>query len=282
MSSIKSALSFLRWRVIAVRYITMIPKINASFFKSAKKTTSPEGKELTENGFITGAKLSDDKIKELTDIFEPRSKLAKKKASGHTFVNLVNESDITVDNPIMKLAFSKEVLDLAIDYFGEKLSLYSIQVLYSFKHEGTLRASQLWHKDFGDSKTQHSIYYLNDLLDDKGGPFVFTDKRDSNKINWSPFIRRIPDEQFKKELGNGIIRKVYGEKGHNIHVDPSQCYHCGSRCFTPRLAAFISFNTSTAFVGSVPFINENRKKLIEVASKLRPDISKEFFNKIIK
>jgi hypothetical protein len=230
--------------------------------------------EIDRNGYSIGPKLSDallDSIVAMVTSRVPSEKNVKQKLP---FINLVNASDFTSDNPLMKFAFSKDVLDPAIDYFGGRCSLDSIQILYSFAQEkdGKLKESQHWHIDYGDSRSFHSITYLNDVETDDGGPFVFVDKHDSKNVKKGAIIRRVSDKRFEEELGKGQIRKFFGKAGETVFVDPAACWHYGSRCLNPRVAIFVTFNSDLPYVAPSRLVRENRTKLMNVASELRPDI----------
>ena len=164
---------------------------------------------------------------------------------------------------------------------GGRLVLDSIQALYSWPTAGALRESQLWHKDYGDWKSFHWIAYLNDVNGPDDGPFSFIDKRDARRIAPSPFIRRIADDDFSRELKGGQVRVFAGRAGDSIFVDPAACYHCGSRCRNPRLAVFVTFNTSNPFVAPTAPIRENRQRIFEAARSLRPDLSDGYLRRLL-
>jgi hypothetical protein len=117
--------------------------------------------------------------------------------------------------------------------------------------------------------------YLNDVEEIIHGPFVFVNRTESKKMKRSFLIRRIKDEDFMKELGNGKIETFYGKAGESIFVDPAVCYHYGSRSKEGRLAIFFTFNTSTPYVIIPGLIQNNRNKLFEIGKNLRPDLPVE-------
>ena len=201
--------------------------------------------------------------------------------AGHPFENLMRPEDLDPDNPVLRFAFSREILDAADAYFGGYFRFDSIQVLYSYATEGSLRESQLWHRDYGDTKSLHCVAYVNDVLEPEDGPFVFVDRNDTRRIGSSPLIRRIPDERFRRELGEGRIRSFYGEGGESVLVDPAACYHFGSRCMNPRTAIFVTFNTDRPFVPATPLMRENRKRLLAAAAAIRPDLSRDYLERIL-
>lgn len=250
----------------------MLFNINSKIFSKLEPSLLESSSVLNDIGFAKGPTCSPETLKEIKNIYEPRIIEVITKATGAPFKNLLRDEDITIDNPIIKLAFSKEILDPAIDYFGGKLLFESLQVLYSYPTNGNLRESQLWHKDFGDGKSFHCIMYLNDVEEIIHGPFVFVNRTESKKMKRSFLIRRIKDEDFMKELGNGKVETFYGKAGESIFVDPAVCYHYGSRCKEGRLAIFFTFNTSTPYVIIPGLIQNNRNKLFEIGKNLRPDL----------
>ena len=281
MKKLNQIKSFLRWRVVFVRYLTRLFNKKISIPRSDYPNFNPEISKLIENGYMEGFELNRFQVTEILDLYQNKIKSVIPTETGHPFINLVTDEDINVNHPIIKLAFSKEVLDPAIKYFNGNISLDSIQFLYSWPTSGKMRDSQKWHYDFGDSKSFHTIIYLNDVLELGHGPFTFINKSDSKNIKWSPFIRRVEDDQFLKELGDGKIRYFYGNAGKSVMVDPACCYHYGSRCKIPRLALFLTFNSSNPFAQPIELIQRNRQKLIEIATQLRPDLTKSFIGKLL-
>lgn len=259
----------------------MFFNLNLNSFKKKKQSILGSTKLINSLGYSEGPRCSPEILKEIKEIYLGRIKDVKPKTKGAPFVNLMKSSDIDVNNPIIKLAFSKEILDPALDYFGYNLKFDSIQVLYSYTTNGEKRESQFWHKDYGDSKSFHCVMYLNDIEDIEGGPFVFVNKLDSKKINSSFFIRRIKDEIFKKELGNGEIKYFFAKAGESIFIDPAKCYHYGSRCKESRLAIFFTFNSSTPYLKLPSIISNDKEKLLEIGKQLRPDIGLKTFKSIL-
>lgn len=283
MTSVRDIGSFIRWRLIPVRYATKLMGLpNANTNPSAPGQTKVTA-AMNEYGHYAGPTLDDATVKALRDIYVPRGNQAVPSARGAPFVNLVQPEDFTADHPLMRVAFSREIFDFAIDYFGGRLSLDSIQVLHSFPSDGPLRESQYWHKDYGDSKSFHCVAYLNDVLTDDKGPFVYVDKKDTRAIRKSPVIRRIPDEEFRKELGSGTVRSFYGKAGESVFVDPAVCYHYGSRCTSEaRMAIFVTFNSATPFVEPTSLVRQNAERLAQIGAELRPDLNPAFIRNILR
>jgi hypothetical protein len=282
MSVLHDVMHFVRWRVIALRYAGKFKglSVGSVFRRIPPKTAAVE--RIRMLGYNAGPKIPPQEVARIAAIYRPRTHDVEKSEGGHPFVNLFAAEDISAENPVVRSAFSPEVLDVADDYFGGHLILDSIQVLYSWPTQGTLRESQMWHKDYGDAKSFHWIAYLNDVMGPEDGPFDFIDKADTKRISRSPFIRRIDDRTFEKELGNGVMRQFLGRAGESVFVDPAACYHNGSRCKNARLAVFVTFNTDRPYVGPIPMIRDNKARLFDVAKQLRPDMNSLYLQKLLR
>ena len=272
MSTATNVLSFLRWRVVALRYAGKASAGPGAWLRGAAPTRGRIAGAVLERGHEPGPTLTPEVLAQIQCIYQPRSAGVVPKASGHPFVNLVQPEDFTPTNPVFRHAFSPEVLDVASDYFGGRPTLDSIQVLHSWPTECPPHDSQAWHKDYGDNKSFHCITYLNDVQGPLKGPFVYVDRADTRRIRRSPFIRRITDEQFARELGSGQVRVFEARAGESVFVDPAACYHYGSRCRTPRLAIFVTFNTDRPFVPATDPIRQNASAILAAARQVRPDL----------
>lgn len=283
LTSVRDIGSFIRWRLIPVRYATMLMGLPTATTAALGSGQTKITAVINKQGYHAGPTLDDATVTVLRDIYLPRGRTAVTQDRGAPFVNLVTAEDFTIDHPLMRVAFSHEIFDAAVDYFGGRLMLDSIQVLHSFPSKGPLRESQYWHKDYGDRKSFHCVAYLNDVLTADKGPFVYVDKEDSKRIKKSAIIRRIDDEQFKRELGDGTIRAFYGKAGESVFVDPAVCYHYGSRCTSePRMAIFVTFNSATPFVRPSNLVQKNAERLAEIGAQLRPDLNPSFLRSILR
>ncbi|WP_156226250.1 hypothetical protein [Herbaspirillum chlorophenolicum] len=281
MSTVRKIASFARWRIVPIRYATMVGGMKWGKLFAHPPAKSATTEKIRMRGYAPGPVMPAALLQQAREIYEPRGSLVKPKESGHPFINLFQAEDISADNPVFSFAFSAPVLEAASDYFGGKLILDSIQVLYSWPTDGPLRESQYWHLDYGDRKSFHCVGYLKDVLTPEDGPFVHVSKEATQKIGRSMIIRRIGDEQFDRELGDGKIEKFYGKAGSSVLVDPSTCYHYGSRCKIPRLAVFVTFSTWFPFVQPIPLITQNAEKILAEARKVRPDLSLPFLQALL-
>lgn len=273
MSKLRKAASFLRWRLVPVRYLTRLRDLRWRRLWRTAPYRSSLCQTLAQQGFHTAPSLDHERLQRAVALYRPRTAAVVPQGKGHPFVNIFEAGDIDPANPVFQLAFSPAVLDVALDYFGGKVILDSIQVLYSWTTGGEVRESQYWHLDYGDRKSFHAITYLNDVTSDDDGPFVFVDKAATSQVGRSLIVRRIPDQQFQQELGARPVQRFLGPAGSMVYVDPSVCYHYGSRCKESRLAVFATFSSWFPFAQPVDLIAKNREKILAAAQLVRPDLN---------
>ncbi|MES2495411.1 MAG: hypothetical protein V4618_04820 [Pseudomonadota bacterium] len=281
MNVVKELAGFLRWRLIPVRYAGKIARSLPGRAPKPLPPRDPSVARLRQTGWVPAPVIPAEVLGRIRDKYLPRADAVVAKKGGHPFTSLFHGMDIGPDDPICQLAFSRELLDTVHDYFGGRFRYNSIQIAYSWPTEGPLHQSQLWHRDYGDTRSFHWVAYLNDVPDDEGGPFTFVDVKATRRIGTSAIIRRIDDERFRRELGDGEIHRFLGEAGEGIFVDPSLCYHFGSRCRRPRFAMFVTFSTDTPFTAATDMVERDREKLIETACVLRPDLSPDYVRAIL-
>lgn len=281
MKVVKELVGFLRWRLIPVRYAGKIARSLPGRSPQPLPPRAPAVARLRKTGWVPAPSVPGEMLDRIRNKYFPRAEAVVARKGGHPFTSLFHGADISPEDPICQLAFSRELLDAVHDYFGGRFRYNSIQIAYSWPTEGRREQSQLWHRDYGDTRSFHWVVYLNDVLDDEGGPFTFVDRPATERIGNSAIIRRIDDERFRRELGDGEILRFLGKAGEGIFVDPSLCYHFGSRCRRPRLAMFVTFSTDTPFTDATELVMSDREKLIETACILRPDLSSDYIRAIL-
>lgn len=279
MVTISEAASFLRWRLVPVRYVGKWTGAHAPAREPTPRMALTA--QIDREGHAPGPTMGAEDVAAIRRSFSERMAAVAPTPSGHPFANLLEPSDITTDSPILRFAFAPAILDVADDYFAGRVTLDSIQLLYSWPTE-RLDASQYWHRDYGDNRSLHCITYLNDVESDDGGPFTFVDRTESARIPGTAIIRRIEDAQFRRELGSGSVRRFLAPAGHSVWVDPSVCWHYGSRCKVHRLALFVTFNTDRPFVAPSGLVESNRERLLDVARTLRPDLDHAWLARLLR
>ena len=281
MNFARKIASFVRWRLVPVRYLTMLYAMKWRKMLQAPPSRTAAATKIDTYGHTQGSDVPNDLLSQMQEIYFPRGSQVIPKSVGHPFVNLFSADDIRPDNPVMRYAFSQQVLEVETDYFGGRLILDSIQVLYSYPTEGDPRESQYWHLDYGDRKSFHCVAYLKDVLAPEDGPFVYVDKPTTAKIGRSLIVRRIEDAQFERELGKGNIEYFYGKAGSSVLVDPSACYHYGSRCKVARLAIFVTFSSWFPFAQPVSLVKDNAEKMLMALREIRPDLSEHYLKSLL-
>lgn len=283
-TALKEAASFLRWRLVPVRKLGKVKNQLTGHAAPPPREYSFDAdrlEQLNTKGYCAASPIDPDLLENIRAIYLPRGEEVVPTDNGHPFENVVRPGDYNAENPLFQLAFSEGILGAAQAYFDGKFSFASIQVARSFPTSGDLRESQKWHRDFGDNKSLHFIMYLNDVVADENGPFVFVDKQVSKKVKSSPIIRRLTDDQIASEIGSDEFETFYGPSGSAILMDPAVCYHFGSRCRAPRTAVFVTFNTHVPYTEMMNPLGAHRKQAAIEARKVRPDLSGEYIDSIL-
>jgi hypothetical protein len=278
--SIRSIYGFLTQRLVISRYITRFIYLKWSilFFKKYSKLAITE--EITTKGFAIGPILDNESLKKIQDIYFPKGALVNPNQLGAPIVNLYHINKCSASDPVLNLAFSPKVLDIAIDFFSDKVVLESISVFYSYPTDD-FRASQYWHLDYGDRKSLHCMTYLNNVNHEDYGPFVFLDKEQSNKIGRFNTIKRFTDKKINELSKSEVPNYFYGSEGAYMFVNPADCYHYGSRCKKPRFAIFITFNSLAYFRRPSSEIIKNKSLIKKNAQEIRPDLSSKFLDSLL-
>ncbi len=284
---IRETASFLRWRLVPVR---KLGKVRNRITRSHAAPILPPGalpfdpvrlEHLQRDGYCRAQPLDPAALDAIRALYLPRTEAVVPRHAGHPFENIARAGDFNADNPLFRFALSDEVLGAAQAYFDGAFRFDSIQVLHSFPTDGPLRASQHWHRDYGDSKSLHFVMYLSDVEDERDGPFGFVDKQTSRRVKRSPIIRRLTDDQIAAEIGHDRHEIVYGKAGTAILMDPATCYHYGSRCSRPRTAVFVTFNTDAPYTGMVEPLASSRQQAAAAARLIRPDLPGAYLDAIL-
>jgi len=109
------------------------------------------------------------------------------------------------------------------------------------------RGSQLFHIDYHDSPMVYVIVLLNDITMENG-PFCFMPQSTSEKVSKALNYRtrgkphRLSDEEIYSAAPESELIKVCYPAGTVLFLDPSRCFHYGSRnAVNPRYALMYAF-----------------------------------------
>ncbi|HEU5067770.1 MAG TPA: hypothetical protein VFT61_06260 [Sphingomicrobium sp.] len=132
------------------------------------------------------------------------------------------------ESPFVQLAVHEPVLRIAAGYFRDAPLLDYVYLLHSTFKPGPYRVSQLWHKDYDDTRILKLFVYLTDCENDADGPFTFLPADISRKIGFSLHSHRSDEALGIKDLDKAAI-SWRSKKLSAFLVDTSRCYHMGSR-----------------------------------------------------
>ena len=154
----------------------------------------------------------------------------------------------------LQLVLSRQILDYAYGYLGEKPLLTEFKVLVSDTNDEPV-GSQLFHCDFDDERMLKVFVYINKVTKDHG-PLQAIDKDSSERIRAETKYR------YGVEGGTGISSHSdkygqLGEKGYTEFlaeagdvtlIDAAGCFHRGSRrCQMPRVVLYGSYCTRSSY-----------------------------------
>ncbi len=272
MSRLRKMASFIRWRVVAVRYVTRLGGMNFSRLFTPPPYRTLASEELAANGHCAGPLCLGMSCASAADL---SAQNARRKADlGRLFLR----------QPLQRARYrcrqsGVSLCDVAAVLTSRwttstdnRLSTASRCSIHGQQRVRPLE-SQLWHKDYGDSKSLHCVGYLNDVSECRGRSL-----RVRGQGGYPPhraFDLRPPHRRFAIHEGtrSGRVREFLGKAGESIWVDPAVCYHFGSRCRNARLAVFVTFNSRFPFARPTALVRQNAPTLFEAARQVRPDLT---------
>lgn len=167
---------------------------------------------------------------------EARGRLAKvnvteslKSADGkHRYFMGLYVKDLTLDSPVVKLAFHPHILTTVTKYIGILPVLNSISIVYSPNDTLYDQSSQFLHLDPEGVRQIKIFIYVEDVTEESG-PFTIIPKSESKKVY--PLYKggRLTDEFFQKYVDAKYFIPVTASKGTMVFADTSGCFHFGSR-----------------------------------------------------
>jgi phytanoyl-CoA dioxygenase PhyH len=137
------------------------------------------------------------------------------------------DGSLPADSPFARFALQPAVLAALAEYYGELPRLDYVTVTYSGPAEGELRFSQLWHRDYDDTKVVKLFVYLTDV-GDEDGPFTFLPGPQSDRIGFSLRSHR-PDAAIAARADLGAAVRMTAPRLSAFLVETSRCLHMGSR-----------------------------------------------------
>ena len=167
----------------------------------------------------------------LTECQKPAALIKRQKS----FLNSLAVSQAIVD----------EVRNLGIgavlaDYLGQGTTIQSVALYSSTPRGATYKSGQLWHLDI-DFAPQVKMFFMCRSTTHENGPFTFLSAPDSIRVqHTTEYVagKSLDDTQFQHES----CLELVGDAGSLVLIDPSRCFHFGSRCTSgERLALVVQF-----------------------------------------
>jgi hypothetical protein len=203
---------------------------------------------LEEHGFLKISDLIDPALfRELKALVNEKinsGMTAKYVVAREYFGEVLSQGDFAPESIFMRFALQENILKLIATNFAQVPVLFSVSVLTSkpTKNQEWLE-SQLWHRDYDDSKILKLFTYVNDVTD-KNGPFTFIPPIESKKVGRDFFPKRIHDNVMDKTGSLKSLKEISGPAGTSFLIDTGRCYHMGSRCRESERIAFIATYTT--------------------------------------
>ncbi len=187
------------------------------------------------------------------DAFAAFDKQAVTDPNKDFFSPIVDVSTFTRDHPLVRLALNPDILDSVTHYLRCVPLIQDIMVRWSpAVAREAFRSSQLFHLD-GEDTRQIKIFVLCSEVGPENGPLQLMDAVTSARVRDAlgyQYRSRVTDEQVREILGEAKLTPVVGAPGTVGLVDPSRCFHFGSRVTQgadPRLVANVQYLRPFAF-----------------------------------
>ena len=167
----------------------------------------------------------------LTECQKPAARINRQKSFLHSL-----SCSRTIVDEIHKLSIHTELLE----YLGHGATIQSVALYHSTPNSASYKSGQLWHLDI-DFVPQVKLFFLCRPTRPENGPFTFLSAPDSQSIqNATGYIpgKSLGDVHFESSSPIELV----GEAGSLVLIDPSRCFHFGSRCQSgERLVLVVQF-----------------------------------------
>ena len=137
------------------------------------------------------------------------------------------DGSLPTESPFARFALQAPVLAALAEHYGELPRFDYVSLIHSGPVEGELKYSQLWHRDYDDTKVVKLFVYLTDV-GDEDGPFTFIPGPQSDRVGFSRRSHRA-DSDIARHVDLGAAVRMMGKKLTAFMVETSRCLHMGSR-----------------------------------------------------
>jgi len=132
------------------------------------------------------------------------------------------------DSIFVRFAMQRGIVELLTRYLGELPILTDVLLTLSRETGTALGYSQLWHRDYDDTRTLKLFAYLTDVRDTRDGPFTFLPGSLSDRIGIT-LRSHLPDAKVFSRVDRAGAREMLGQALTVFICQTSRCLHMGSR-----------------------------------------------------
>ncbi len=132
------------------------------------------------------------------------------------------------DSIFVRFAMQRGIVDVLTRYLRELPMLTDMYLTLSREATTELGYSQLWHRDYDDTRTLKVFVYLSDVHDTRDGPFTFLPGPHSDRIGFT--VRsHLADAKVFSRADRTAVREMLGAAFTVFICETSRCLHMGSR-----------------------------------------------------
>jgi hypothetical protein len=156
-------------------------------------------------------------------------------------------------SPYARFAVQPRILGMLSRIMGGLPQIDYVLLTLSLPSDAPLAVSQLWHKDYDDTRTIKVFVYLTDVAGEDDGPFTFVPGPMSDKVGFT-LRSHMPDEQAFRDIPADAACSMVAPALSVFAVETSRCLHMGSRVAAGhrRLLYTATYTTYPRIMGTAP------------------------------
>jgi len=192
---------------------------------------------LARSGFVDVTEVMDLKlVGQLKEIGAQRKKelISEPKEEGRGGKNYwrsgIKKEDLSSQSIFVQIALQKPVLEIISNYIRQVPILVDMSLFLSeFTDDPKFHRSQLWHRDWTDSRVVKLFVYLTPVTSDADGPFTLipAGSKNQGRLPYAPTHKSDLEMEKVGMLEDRV--KILGNEGKAFLVDTFRCFHMGSR-----------------------------------------------------
>jgi hypothetical protein len=163
------------------------------------------------------------------------------------------DGSLSAASPYARFALQPAVLSVLSEIYGELPRLSYVAVTHSLPTADDFQISQLWHRDYDDTRVVKLFVYLTDV-GAGDGPFTFVPGPVSDRVGFT-LRSHNSDDAMRRFIDLDSAISMNGPKLTAFMIETSRCLHMGS-----RVDAGHSRLMYTATYVSAPSIYPERQK----------------------